>query len=75
MHNIVSVLIVSWLKEFEVIATCLISEIKSRGEGRKAREVKGNEDQQEECFYKHPENCIIFCRSIVYIPVEHDICK
>ena len=27
MHNIVSVLIVSWLKEFEVFATCLISEI------------------------------------------------
>lgn len=27
MHNIVSVLIVSWLNEFEVIATCLITEI------------------------------------------------
>ena len=42
------------------------------GEGRKAREAKGNEDQQEECFYKRPENGIIFCRSIVYIPVYPD---
>jgi len=43
MHNTVSVLIVSWLKAFELIIIFLISDPVLGGD-RKAREVIGNED-------------------------------